>query len=104
MTKFNRVATLALGLLTIASSAPALAKPNGARISASRAAAIRACNGAAATYRQYPWGRLRDRRVPLLHDPGRPAGVMHRVCQWRDRIASPMVAYRHWRKRWPSVK
>ena len=56
MTKFNRVATLALGLLTIASSAPALAQPNGDRISASRAAAIRACNGAAATYRQYPWG------------------------------------------------
>jgi hypothetical protein len=37
MTSFNRVATLALGLLTIASSAPALAQPNGDRISAGRA-------------------------------------------------------------------
>jgi len=38
---------LALGLLTIASSAPASAQPNGDRTSAGRAAAIRACNGAA---------------------------------------------------------
>jgi hypothetical protein len=47
---------LALGLLTIAAPAPALAQPNGDRISAGRAAAIRECNREAATYRQYLWG------------------------------------------------
>ena len=56
MTKFNRVAMLALGFLTIASSAPASAQPNGDRVGAGRAAAILACNGAAATYKQYLWG------------------------------------------------
>jgi hypothetical protein len=33
-----------------------LAQPNGDRIGADRAAAIRACNGAASTYKQYLWG------------------------------------------------
>jgi hypothetical protein len=47
MTNFNRVATLTLGLLTIASTAPALAQPNGDRTNAGRAAAIRECNRAA---------------------------------------------------------
>jgi hypothetical protein len=56
MTNCNRVAVLALGLLTIASSAPALAQPNGDRVSVGRAAAIRECNREAATYRQYLWG------------------------------------------------
>ena len=56
MTNFNCVAMLALGLLTIASSTPALAQPNGDRIGPGRAAAIRACNHEAATYRQYLWG------------------------------------------------
>jgi hypothetical protein len=56
MTNFNRIAMLALGLLTIASTAPALAQPTGDRISAGRAAAIRECNHAATTYRQYLWG------------------------------------------------
>jgi hypothetical protein len=55
MTNFNRVATLALGLLTIASTAPALAQPNGDRTNG-RAAAIRECNRAATPYRQYLWG------------------------------------------------
>src|SRR5215831_313503 len=56
MTNFNRVATLALGLLTIASTAPALAQPNGDRTNAGRAAAIRECNRAATPYREYLWG------------------------------------------------
>ena len=56
MTSFNRFAVLALGLLTIASPAPALAQPNGDRITAGRAAAIRECNRAATQYRQYLWG------------------------------------------------
>jgi hypothetical protein len=56
MTNFNRIAILALGFSTIASSAPALAQPNGDRIGADRAAAIRECNRAATTYRQYLWG------------------------------------------------
>jgi hypothetical protein len=50
MTSFNRVAMLALGLLSIASTAPALAQPNGDRASAGRAAAIRECDRAAARY------------------------------------------------------
>jgi hypothetical protein len=49
---------LALALLIIASCAPASAQPNGDRISADRAAAIRECNRAAATYRQYLWGHF----------------------------------------------
>ena len=51
MTKFNRAAMLALGFLTIASGAPASAQPNGDRVNAGRAAAIRECNREAATYR-----------------------------------------------------
>ena len=53
MTSFNRVAVLAIGLLSIASTAPALAQPNGDRASAGRAAAIRECNRAAAKYPEY---------------------------------------------------
>jgi len=56
MTSFNRVAMLALGLLSIASTAPALAQPNGDRASAGRAAAIRECDRAAARYPEYLWG------------------------------------------------
>ena len=56
MTNFNRVAMLALGLLSIASTAPALAQPSGDRASAGRAAAIRECNRAAAKYPEYLWG------------------------------------------------
>jgi hypothetical protein len=56
MTSFNRIAMLALGLLSIASTAPALAQPNGDRASAGRAAAIRECNRAAAKYPEYLWG------------------------------------------------
>lgn len=56
MTSFNRVAMLALGLVTIASTAPAFAQPNGDRMSAGRAAAIRECNRAAAKYPEYLWG------------------------------------------------
>jgi hypothetical protein len=56
MTNFNRVAMLALGLLTVASAAPALAQPNGDRMSAGRAAAIRECNRAATKYPEYLWG------------------------------------------------
>jgi hypothetical protein len=48
MTK--RVAMLALGLITIASTAPAFAQTNGDRMTAGRAAAIRECNRAAAKY------------------------------------------------------
>jgi hypothetical protein len=56
MTSFNRIAMLALGLLSIASTSPALAQPNGDRASAGRAAAIRECNRAAAKYPEYLWG------------------------------------------------
>ena len=56
MTNFNRVAVLALGLLSIASTAPALAQPNGDRASAGRAAAVRECNRAATKYPDYLWG------------------------------------------------
>jgi hypothetical protein len=56
MTSFNRIAMLALGLLSIASTAPALAQPNSDRTSAGRAAAIRECNRAAMKYPEYLWG------------------------------------------------
>jgi len=56
MTSFNRVAVLALGLLSIASTTPALAQPNGDRASAGRAAAVRECNRAATKYPDYLWG------------------------------------------------
>jgi hypothetical protein len=56
MTSFNRVAMLALGLLSIASTGPAFAQPNGDRMSAGRAAAIRECNRAATKYPEYLWG------------------------------------------------
>jgi hypothetical protein len=56
MTSFNRVAVLAIGLLSIASTAPALAQPNGDRASAGRAAAVRECNRAATKYPEYLWG------------------------------------------------
>jgi hypothetical protein len=56
MTSFNRVAMLALGLSTIASTAPAFAQPNSDRTSAGRAAAIRECNRAATRYPDYLWG------------------------------------------------
>lgn len=56
MTSFNRVAMLALALVIIASTAPALAQPNGDRTNAGRAAAIRECNRAATKYPEYLWG------------------------------------------------
>jgi len=56
MRNFNRFAMLALGLWTVASTAPALAQPNGDRTSAGRVAAIRECNRAAAKYPEYLWG------------------------------------------------
>lgn len=56
MTSFNRIAMLALGLLTIASTAPAFAQPNGDRMITGRAAAIRECNRAATKYPEYLWG------------------------------------------------
>ena len=56
MTSFNRAAMLALGLLSIASTAPAFAQPNGDRMIAGRAAAIRECNHAATKYPEYLWG------------------------------------------------
>jgi hypothetical protein len=56
MTSFNRVAMLALALVIIASTAPALAQPNGDRTNAGRAAAIRECNRAGARYPEYLWG------------------------------------------------
>jgi hypothetical protein len=56
MTSFNRVTMLALALVIIASTAPALAQPNGDRTNAGRAAAIRECNRAATKYPEYLWG------------------------------------------------
>jgi hypothetical protein len=56
MMSFNRVAMLALALVIIASTAPALAQPNGDRTNAGRAAAIRECNRAATKYPEYLWG------------------------------------------------
>ena len=53
MRSFNRVAMLAAGLSSIASTAPALAQPNGDRASAGRAAAIRECNRADTKYPDY---------------------------------------------------
>ena len=55
MTSFNRAAMLALALVIIASTAPALAQPNGDRTNAGRAAAIRECNRAATKYPEYLW-------------------------------------------------
>ena len=52
----SRIAMLALALLIIASCAPASAQPNGDRIRADRAAAIRECNRAATKYPEYLWG------------------------------------------------
>jgi hypothetical protein len=54
MTK--RVAMLALGLITIASTALAFAQTNGDRMPAGRAAAIRECNRAAAKYPNATYG------------------------------------------------
>jgi len=45
-----------LGLITIASTAPAFAQTNGDRMSAGRGAAIRECNRAATKYPDYLWG------------------------------------------------
>jgi hypothetical protein len=56
MTSFNRVTMLALALVIIASTAPALAQPNGDRTNAGRAAAIHECNRAATKYPEYLWG------------------------------------------------
>jgi hypothetical protein len=50
MTIVKRVAMLALGPITIASTAPAFTQTNGDRMTAGRAAAIRECNRAAAKY------------------------------------------------------
>jgi hypothetical protein len=60
MTSFNRVAMLALGLLSIASTAPAFAQPNGDRMIAGRAEAIRECNRAATKYPEYLGVTLRS--------------------------------------------
>jgi hypothetical protein len=56
MLSINRVAVLALGLITIASTAPAFAQTNGDRMSAGQAAAIRECNRAAAKHPESLWG------------------------------------------------
>src|SRR4029453_110282 len=56
MTIVKRVAMLALGLITIASTAPAFAQTNGDRMTAGRAAAIRECNRAAAKYPNATYG------------------------------------------------
>jgi hypothetical protein len=45
VTTVRRVAMLALGLITIASAAPAFAQTNGDRMSAARAAALREAIG-----------------------------------------------------------
>jgi hypothetical protein len=55
MTIVKRVAMLALGLITIASTVAACAQTKG-DMSAARAADIRECNRAAAKYLQYLWG------------------------------------------------
>jgi hypothetical protein len=56
MTIAKRVAMLALGLITIASTAPAFTQTNGDRMTAGRAAAIRECNRAAAKYPNATYG------------------------------------------------
>jgi hypothetical protein len=56
VTTVRRVAMLALGLITIASAAPAFAQTNGDRMSAARAAALRECNRQALKYLDYLWG------------------------------------------------
>jgi hypothetical protein len=50
MTIVQGVAVLALGPITLASTAPGFAQTNGDRMTAGRAAAIRECNRAAAKY------------------------------------------------------
>jgi hypothetical protein len=52
VTTVRRVAMLALGLITIASAAPAFAQTNGDRMSA----ALRECNRQASKYPDYLWG------------------------------------------------
>jgi hypothetical protein len=56
MTIVKRVAMLALGPITIASTAPAFAQTNDDRMTAGRAAAIRECNRAAAKYPNATYG------------------------------------------------
>jgi hypothetical protein len=56
MTIVKRVAMLALGPITIASTAPAFTQTNGDRMTAGRAAAIRECNRAAAKYPNATYG------------------------------------------------
>jgi hypothetical protein len=47
---------LALGLITIASTAPAFAQTNGDGMSVARATALRECNRQASKYPDYLWG------------------------------------------------
>jgi hypothetical protein len=56
VTTIRRVAILALGLITIASAAPAFAQTNGDRMSAARVAALRECNRQAGKYIEHTWG------------------------------------------------
>ena len=55
MTVVKCAAILAVGLITIASTAPAFAQTDGERMSFARATAIRECNRAAAKYPNYLW-------------------------------------------------
>ncbi len=56
MTIVKRVAMLALGPITIVSTAPAFTQTSGDRTTAGRAAAIRECNRAAAKYPNATYG------------------------------------------------
>jgi hypothetical protein len=56
VTTVRRVAMLALGLIAIASTAPAFAQPNGDHMSAARETAIRACTRLAEPYWEWKWG------------------------------------------------
>jgi hypothetical protein len=87
MTIVKRVAMLALGLITIASTAPAFTQTNGDRMTAGRAAAIRECNRAAEKYPNATYGA-----IPRLHDPTWPAGMMGRRARTVSRYASKSKA------------
>jgi hypothetical protein len=84
MTIVKRVAMLALGPITIASTAPAFTQTNGDRMTAGRAATIRECNRAAAKYPNATYGAT-DQCVPRLHDPTWPAGMMGRASRNKRR-------------------
>jgi hypothetical protein len=56
LTIVKRVAMLALGPITIASTAPAFTQTSGNRMTAGRAAAVRECNRAAEKYPNATYG------------------------------------------------